>query len=290
MENMFDQAYSFNQPLEQWNVTNVLTMRCMFMGALRFNQPLEKWDVRNVRNMSHMFCHARAFNQPLGEWGEQLLPELLQFDSMFYLAVNFKQPLTKWYQQENTFIANNESIRKAIYTWFDQRLVALCRYGPISTWNTSAVTDMSYLFCNKTDFNEDITHWDTSNVTDMSYMFYEARRFNQAIGTHWQIDQVLNMEKMFYEARSFNQPLLLEQWKNLDHVKQKSDIFNQPSIQSYGPNLEKKQVSIVTTKDEEEKKKFVRSWSREGVLLISALFVGLLAYIVFYFFGEMSSR
>ena len=37
---MFDEATSFNQPLNKWNVSNVDFMGNMFDGALCFNQPL----------------------------------------------------------------------------------------------------------------------------------------------------------------------------------------------------------------------------------------------------------
>ena len=44
-------AISFNQPLDNWNVSNVTDMRGMFNGASSFNQPLhapcyvvEQWD------------------------------------------------------------------------------------------------------------------------------------------------------------------------------------------------------------------------------------------------------
>jgi hypothetical protein len=53
--------------------------------------------------------------------------------------------------------------------------------GPINDWDTSLITDMSYLFSGWSQcgsycdlyqtFNEDIGGWDTSKVTDMSDMF-----------------------------------------------------------------------------------------------------------------------
>ena len=58
-------AYSFNQPLNNWNVSNVKNMGWMFWRAYSFNQPLNKWNVSNVTNMNDMFYHARSFNQPL---------------------------------------------------------------------------------------------------------------------------------------------------------------------------------------------------------------------------------
>jgi surface protein len=54
----------------------------------------------------------------------------------------------------------------------------------IGSWNTSNVTDMSYMFTNARVFNQDIGSWDTSNVTNMSYMFYNALAFNQDI-SNW---------------------------------------------------------------------------------------------------------
>jgi surface protein len=40
MNSMFAFAGSFNQPLNNWNVSNVKTMVQMFDGASSFNQPL----------------------------------------------------------------------------------------------------------------------------------------------------------------------------------------------------------------------------------------------------------
>ena len=55
MNSMFEGAYSFNQPIGDWNVSNVRDMRNMFFGATRFNQPIGNWNVSNVRNMRNMF-------------------------------------------------------------------------------------------------------------------------------------------------------------------------------------------------------------------------------------------
>ena len=54
-----------NQPLNNWNVSNVKDMRDMFWGATSFNQPLNKWNVSNVTDMSFMFGLCDSFNQPL---------------------------------------------------------------------------------------------------------------------------------------------------------------------------------------------------------------------------------
>ena len=55
MGGMFYGATAFNQPLEQWNVSNVTNMQYMFQYVTRFNQPLEQWNVSNVTDMYGMF-------------------------------------------------------------------------------------------------------------------------------------------------------------------------------------------------------------------------------------------
>ena len=49
----------------------------------------------------------------------------------------------------------------------------------ISNWDVSGVTDMSELFKDLTNFNDDISNWNVSNVTNMTNMFSYAESFNQ---------------------------------------------------------------------------------------------------------------
>ena len=43
MNEMFFDAYDFNQSLDDWNVASVTNMRFMFQGATKFNQCLSTW-------------------------------------------------------------------------------------------------------------------------------------------------------------------------------------------------------------------------------------------------------
>ena len=52
---MFYDAESFNQPLNDWNVSKVEIMEGMFADAHSFNQPLNNWDVSNVTSMYRMW-------------------------------------------------------------------------------------------------------------------------------------------------------------------------------------------------------------------------------------------
>ena len=74
----------------------------------------------------------------------------------------------------------------------------------INSWDTSNVTNMSYMFSGATSFNGNMSSWDTSNVTNMSNMFNGATSFNQNISS-WYTPSVTNMSNMFNGATSFNQ-------------------------------------------------------------------------------------
>jgi hypothetical protein len=58
-------------------------------------------------------------------------------------------------------------------------------------WNTSAVTNMSFMFNGSDQFNQDIGSWSVSNVMSFGYMFNDATNFNRNLGS-WQLNLILN--------------------------------------------------------------------------------------------------
>ena len=68
MSTMFLGAVLFNQPIGNWDMSNVTRIDDMFNGASAFNQPIGSWNTSNVTNMGNMFSLASAFNQPIGSW------------------------------------------------------------------------------------------------------------------------------------------------------------------------------------------------------------------------------
>lgn len=96
---------------------------------------------------------------------------------------------------------------------------------------TSLVTDMSKMFFEDLNFNQNIGSWDVSNVTDMNFMFginpwdYHPERhdiiFNHDI-SKWDVSSVENMEGMFAGAYRFNQDIA--SW-DVSNVKNMSNLF-----------------------------------------------------------------
>jgi|GEM_PF-1160470 surface protein len=91
---------------------------------------------------------------------------------------------------------------------------------------TSGITDMSYLFDGKSNFDQDISSWDVSQVVNMEKMFNNAHTFNQDI-SNWDVSSVTNMYAMFFNAQIFNQDL--SSW-NVGAVTNMGAMFNSATL------------------------------------------------------------
>lgn len=248
MASMFYGASSFNQPLSSWDVSNVTNMVFMFQNT-PYNQPLDTWNVVAVTNMDSMFANTN-FDQNISGWCvEQLASAPVDFSLNAPLQSGF---LPNWGASCNiqntefvlgddnttclcpdaeigdvgtiqingellTFTKRSENMLRALVNADinNQQIALTC---------TSAVTDMSDLFKNKTNFNQTLEHWDVSNVTDMSGMFENATSFNiptddsdvdlmselsssNLLLSEWDVSNVTNMDFMFKNATLFNQDI-----------------------------------------------------------------------------------
>ena len=198
MGNMFQDATRFNQPLNNWDVSSVTNMIGMFNGATNFNQSLNNWDVRNVEDMGNMFQNATSFNQPLNSWDVRNVEDM---GNMFQNATSFNQPLNSW----DVSVVINMSGMFTDATSFNQ---------PLNSWDVSNVKYMDGMFQNATSFNQPLNNWVVSNVQSMGFnnfgfntgMFKNAISFNQPLN-NWNVRNVIDMSNMFNGATSFNQPL-----------------------------------------------------------------------------------
>ena len=130
----------------------------------------------------------------------------------------------------NNLTRTDDDIRDAVHLWITDSDAAIEKYGHISQWDVSRVTNMNSLFRNCVSFNEDISNWDTQNVTDMSCMFNHAISFNEPID-RWNTENVTDMSYMFSLAKSFNQPI--GEWNthnvtNMSNMFSGATFFNQP--------------------------------------------------------------
>ena len=123
-----------------------------------------------------------------------------------------------------------EKLKVAVNLWCESPEEAEKKYGHISIWNVSLITDMSFLFDRK-DIDNDISKWDVSNVTDMSYMFY-GTYFNGNL-EDWDVSSVTNMSGMFKRS-TFNHSI--QSW-DVSNVKYMSSMFEDNAIFNQPLNL-----------------------------------------------------
>lgn len=135
------------------------------------------------------------------------LSQVTNINSLFWGTFNFtgNSSISNW----NTSTITNMSYVFA-HSNFNEN---------ISSWNTSNVTNMAGMFERSPFFNQNISNWDTSKVEDMMAMFWDAKSFNQNIG-NWNTSKVKNMMYIFADAIAFNQNLSNWNLKNVIDLKQ----------------------------------------------------------------------
>jgi surface protein len=159
-----DLKYSFDNSIENWDVSSVTNMAGMFQHS-NFNRPIEIWDVSKVTSMALMFYDSE-FNQSIGSWN---VGNVTDMNQMFALS-SFNQPIGDW---------NLSKVKDMSSMFFRSKF-----NQPIGNWDVSSVTNMNSLFMGSTGelnpFNQPIGNWDVSNVVRMMGMF-EYSSFNQPI-------------------------------------------------------------------------------------------------------------
>ena len=110
----------------------------------------------------------------------------------------------KWNEVERTCTSRITNMRQMFIR--AGRFRSLPPSNVLNSWDTSRVTDMSYMFYDALVVNQRIGAWDTKRVKTMQGMFMDARAFNQPIGA-WNTSSVTDMRGMFSGARAFNQSI-----------------------------------------------------------------------------------
>ncbi|XOV93207.1 MAG: BspA family leucine-rich repeat surface protein [Bacteroidota bacterium] len=122
---MFKGCASINEPMDHWDVSNIVIIGAMFEGATAFNQPLNSWNTGNCANMLAMFNGASSFNQDLSNWTTS---NALTMAGMF-AGTPFNGDISSW----DVANVSDFSNMLAGASQFDQDL---------SAWDISAATDI----------------------------------------------------------------------------------------------------------------------------------------------------
>jgi hypothetical protein len=163
-----------------------------------------------VETMESTFAGTKSFGELPLAWCAQASPK--EATRYFSLCLGVGE-LTRGPATSDIFRGcgfTNRSLIDDVELWCNHRKKAILLYGPIDTWNTSSVTDMSSLFEGRRHFNDPIGSWDVSGVTDMHRMFFGAWSFRQALDA-WNVERVVDME-LFFDS-SVKTMRQLQKWR-----------------------------------------------------------------------------
>jgi len=213
--------------IDQWGNISWSSMAYSFFGCNNLvSNAIDAPDLSNVTDLTRMFSFATLFDLDLSAWNTSNITTMW---GMFWRSDNFNnggQPLN-W---------DTSSVTDMSYMFLGAGIFN----QDIGTWNTSLVTNMTNMFNSSRVFNQDIGGWDTSNVTRMDYMFYWAENFNQNID-NWDTSNVANMKRMFTNATAFNQNI--NSW-DTSSVTDMSGMFSQTA--NFNGNIISWDTSAVT--------------------------------------------
>ncbi|MQS96637.1 BspA family leucine-rich repeat surface protein [Companilactobacillus halodurans] len=170
MNSFFNNCHANIQGLIDFDTSKVENMESMFSGTwIENTDDIKNWNTSKVTNMNGMFAScSKLTNVDLSQMNKS---NVINISSLFYndSAITEIKGLDTW---------DTSKVENMAQTFSGTRLTQLA----IENWNTSNVTDMSYLFYNCTKLTSlDLSAWDTSKVTTMQYMFAVSLAANENV-------------------------------------------------------------------------------------------------------------
>lgn len=144
----FNRCRAFNQPLTNWDVSNVTSFEGAFNACENFNQDLDHWTPLAAETFAEMFYGARRFNGKIGNW---FGPQTKSIRRMFYQAEIFDQPLN------HLDTSSIEDFSEAFYN-------AKSFNQPLDSWDVSSSTTLKGLFGRTTYFNQPLGSWSVGHL------------------------------------------------------------------------------------------------------------------------------
>jgi surface protein len=202
--NMFNGAASFNQNINEWDVSKVTNMSYMFSNT-SFNSDISNWIVSSVTDMRYMFYKNKPFNQPIGNWNVGNVTNMsCMFAQTDSISSPSDDPIFGLYSAFNQDISSWDVSKVTDMSWMFNYAIYFNK--DLSNWKVSLVKNMTSMFNTAYSFNSNISRWDVSNVTNMRMMFRYAKAFNQNIG-NWNVSKVTDTTAIFFNAIIFDQDL-----------------------------------------------------------------------------------
>ena len=237
---MFRDAKSLTTlDLTDWGANRIVStvdMSSMFNGTTALaNLTLTNFKTTNVTNMGFMFENSGVTNLDLSDWD---VSKVTSFWSMFRRATSLiTLNLTDWGVNRTASTVNMNKMFEGT--------TALANLT-LTNFETTNVTDMSFMFASSGVTSLDLSHWDVTKVASFSYMFYGAKSLTTLNLTDWGVNRTagtVTMQTMFSGTTALTN-LTLTNFKTTN-VTNMSNMFYNSGMTSL--NLSHWDVTKVTT-------------------------------------------
>ena len=194
--------------IADWDVSKVTNMKNTFGGlVIEDLNVLSGWDTSSVTTFESTFANAKITSDDVvgsvkgvGSWDPS---NVTTISSMFKSSnVSDLSDLSHWGDEGKS----TNKITDLSYAFSQAKLTNL---NGLQTWDTSAVTNMSYAFAEKSGYVQRaadlvpitdlsaISGWNVGNVTNMSYAFAGTNPNNLQALANWNVGNVTNMSYAF---------------------------------------------------------------------------------------------
>lgn len=186
MNSMFERTKVVKLDLSSFDTSNVKTMINMFWYSSVNNLNIKSFNTSNVTNMSGMFKRSKISSLDLSSFNTSKVTDM---SYMFYDSEATEIKGLELFDTSNVTDMRG-MFRTANATTID-----------VSSFNTRKVGNMSNMFeYVKASKIKGLEKFDTSNVTDMSYMFYGLDWTSLDL-SNFDTSKVTDMSRMFFYCR-----------------------------------------------------------------------------------------
>jgi len=194
MTNMFQSGVSFaGIGLSNWRPNKCLSFNNMFLGANNsVNGGISGWTIASGASLISMFQSSTGITSGnLPNW--TFNGSGINCTSMFNGCTNF-------------------------------------RGNGLDSWNTSGIGNMTNMFLNNTNFNNNLSGWNVDNVTTMANAFQSANSFAKSGLSNWNVRKCTNFNSMF--LNNTNSSIVGISGWNISSGANLISMFNAASINS----------------------------------------------------------
>ena len=234
---MFKECFALQsiKGLDNWNTTTATDMSSMFYNCNALtNVDVSKWDVKNVADFSSMFreCSALQSIKGLDNWNTTAATNM---SYMFCNCTNL------------TSIASSNPGENPSTNMTSTSASENIGNLDFSNFRTAKVQNFSYMFfaCKALRYIKGLDNWNTTAATNMSFMFAYDDNLNSLDLSKFNTSQVTTFEAMFVGCEKLTSITGLNNWD----TTAATDMSSMSSMFAYDSSLQKLDLSSFDTRN-----------------------------------------